>query len=226
MVQQLIAVVLTLGLLGGFYGYVQTYPTPEDAEPYHAEVRDVIEAVPARFDGWVGQQVPVPAQAVDLLKPNALLSRHYVHRETGRSVSLLIAHCQTARDLAGHYPPICYPSAGWVARGEQAAPLPWSGGTMPFMRYTFRRSLATSDTMVDVWNVLMVRGSEPSPDMRTVRRQAEGYLTHFFGAGQVQFLFDSRIPREQQQAIIAEFRPVIQPVVQAITDAHAATAAR
>lgn len=221
--QQILALILSLATLGGFYGYKQTYPTPADAKPYHAKVAAAVDAVPRQFGGWLGRDVEVPAQAVELLKPNALLSRNYVHPQTGRSVSILVVHCQTSRDLAGHYPPICYPSAGWIARGETSAPLAWGDTTMPFMRYTFRRSLATEEMSINVWNVLMVPDAAPTPSMQSVRDKAEGYLTHFFGAGQVQFLFHARVPREEQEAIIAEFRPQMQPVFDAVRQANAGT---
>lgn len=248
----ILATLLGLALLAGFTAYKRTYPTPDDAKPHLAAVRAAIDAVPERFDQWRSQPVEVPADALDLLKPNKILSRRYIRPETGHELTLLIVHCRSARDLAGHYPPVCYPSAGWLPRDQDRAPLPapWDtaatdgsdstdradeanqadqpnqaeaaseqaqplasgSGTLSFMRYRYSRSSISGQGEVDVWNVLLVPGSHPVPDMETVREQAASYLSYFFGAGQVQFVFPARIPIEEQRSIVDEFLPHLEPV--------------
>lgn len=260
----ILAAVLGLALLAGFTAYKQTYPTPQDARPHLEAVRNAIETVPQRFEGWQSQPVEVPADALDLLQPNKILSRRYIRPGTGHEVTLLIVHCRSARDLAGHYPPVCYPSAGWMPRDQNRAPLPapWASaasddhqpaevtdaspstdpdaadptdagdaavphangaGTLPFMRYRYSQSNVSGRGEVDVWNVLLVPGSRPVADMETVRDRASSYLSHFYGAGQVQFVFPASTPVEEQRRIIRAFLPHLEPVFDVVRHRRPAT---
>ena len=56
----------------------------------------------------------VPPEAQELLRPNAIFSRRF-QRPGEIGVHVLVVHCSDARDMIGHYPPICYPSSGWVS---------------------------------------------------------------------------------------------------------------
>ncbi|MDY7108295.1 MAG: exosortase-associated EpsI family protein, partial [Planctomycetota bacterium] len=78
------------------------------------EIAAAMEGVPFFVGDWVGEDEAVPREAQKLLRPNAILSRRY-RRPGGTWLHLLVVHCSDARDMLGHYPPICYPSAGWVA---------------------------------------------------------------------------------------------------------------
>jgi hypothetical protein len=86
------------------------------AEQRMAQVRLAVEHVPTRIGAWnadTPKEIPREAQA--LLRPNAILNKVYVHDSSERpSVHLLLVHCRDTRDMVGHYPPICYPSSGFV----------------------------------------------------------------------------------------------------------------
>ena len=244
-----LALLLTVVLLAGFGAYKRTYPQPADAEPYLERVRQAVGDVPASFDEWHSRPIEIPADALDMLKPNAVLSRRYTHRDTGRSVNLLIVHCRTARDLVGHYPPVCYPSIGWIQRSQRYEPMPrlclsrpslvpqehreanaasvstpsagdagslTHRGPLPFTRYRFRQSLLGEANAIEVWNLLLVPGRAPVAEMDRVRDRAASYLTHFFGAGQVQLVFTADVPTSEQRAIVRSFQPVLAPVLEAV----------
>jgi hypothetical protein len=105
----LIAAVFLLVLLG----LNQTHLSPEDAEDYHRAIRDAVNAIPHQIGPWEGADEEVTPAAIELLRPNIIMARRYTHQDTGQVVSLLIVHCKDARDLMGHYPPVCYPAQGW-----------------------------------------------------------------------------------------------------------------
>ncbi|MEM8737137.1 MAG: hypothetical protein AAGG38_01485 [Planctomycetota bacterium] len=95
------------------------FPTAEDAEPYHAEVLDAVDRTPLDFGPWAGLPVDLPKSAVELLRPNAWLSRSYVDPTARRRAEFLIVQCKDARDLSGHWPPNCYKANGYTAVGVQ-----------------------------------------------------------------------------------------------------------
>lgn len=84
----------------------------EDALARNTEVVNIFSDAPWRIGDWTGEDVPVPAAAIEILQPNAILSRKFRSLE-GMPVDLIIIHCSDARDMQGHYPPKCYPANGW-----------------------------------------------------------------------------------------------------------------
>jgi hypothetical protein len=213
-----LAPIAALILLGGLTTERMLRATPEDARAYHQQVRVAIEAAPYELGPWSSVEIPIPKTAIQLLRPNAILSREYRHAETGQRVALLIVHCQDARDMAGHYPPICYPAHGWVADGEQLGPIALTPQTEPVLgtSYRFEMNFATHGSAMWIWNALLLPDGRTTSDMRVVRRAASDYLTHFFGAGQIQLIFDGEMTWEERERIILEFSPIIQPVLAAI----------
>jgi hypothetical protein len=94
-----------------------------DPEPYHASVRQAAASVPLRTGTWFATEEPVPPSAMALIKPNVILSRRYVDAISGQQAILLLVQCRDARDLLGHWPPVCYAGQGWVQ--ELAAERQW-----------------------------------------------------------------------------------------------------
>src|SRR5688572_20380188 len=92
-----LAVVVLAGIAAHRYATVRT---PPDVAQYHRRVREARASVPSHIGGWVGSDVPVPAQAVRMLDPNLLVSRRYVNVENGQSAGLLLVHCADAHDMA------------------------------------------------------------------------------------------------------------------------------
>jgi hypothetical protein len=194
--------------------------SPIDASPYHARVKAVIQAIPYRLARWEGEDIPVPPAAVALLRPNVLLGRQYRSERDRVQVSLVVVQCQDARDLAGHYPPICYPARGWhAASAQEGITLP--GCTIgPIARYAFSRPADIHSTGLVVYNVLILPGIGPVRSMFDVREAAGNPQARAFGAAEIQMLVPADLMDSEQAGIVAELLSELQPVVQALTDRH------
>src|SRR5262245_20175599 len=107
-----IPAILTVALLLGLTAETHLRPRPEDAEPFHERVLAATSAL-QNPEGWTYQDLEMPEAAVALLKPNAKICRQY--QTPIRPFQFLFIQCRDARDMGGHYPPVCYPSSGWVA---------------------------------------------------------------------------------------------------------------
>ncbi|MEM1109242.1 MAG: exosortase/archaeosortase family protein [Planctomycetota bacterium] len=212
----LVAAGLTLGVLVAAKSQVLTLPTGEEAEPYHAMVRESVEALPRKFDGWVGRDEDIPEAAVTLLKPNVILSRSYRHEATGRQFSLLLVHCSDARDMEGHFPPNCYPSAGWLPRGEAPFAVGLPGLEVTGMAYDFAWQASGSEREMTVMNAIMLPQGVFADGMREVRRLAGSYREHYYGAGQLQLVFDRSWTPETRKRLAARVLEEVQPSMQAI----------
>ena len=92
--------------------------SPVQTDEYHASVKAAVEAVPTVVGSWVGIDTPVPEAAVRMLHPNIILSRRYQNLSTNETLTVLLVHVRDARDVLGHYPPVCYPGQGWRARAS------------------------------------------------------------------------------------------------------------
>lgn len=221
LINQLMMPGLALLLLCGVAIEAASRPKPEDAEPYHAKVHRAVDAIPYRLGDWVGQDMAIPPAARALLRPNALFSRSYENLRTNRQVSLVIVQCKDARDLNGHFPPICYPSHGWKMVDTQ--PMKWQmrDVTVPGMEYHFTMSVDEQGPRKVVANFMILPDGSLVKDMKAVGAAAADYLRHLYGAAQVQVVMHSNIPADERIQIVEELIGAIAPVVDVIRSGDA-----
>jgi len=182
-----VAAAAALLVAGGLW--FQQYPTATSATGYHDRVLELAHTAPKAFGPWAGTPNEIPPSAVELLRPNATVSRNFVDQAGGRSGQFLIVQCRDARDLAGHWPPNCYPSSGYTEIGRtltqwQAPGLPPISG----MNYRFERA-SLNGTL---------------PDMAAVRQAGDDPQRRHFGAAQVQVVTPAGLTEAQRQAVFAE----------------------
>lgn len=214
---RLVSPVLTLVVLGGLTVERFCRPDIEDAVQYHQQVSLAISRVPYQIGDWSGTDVDVPPAAIRLLHPNAILSRRYDNLATNQSVALLIVHCRDARDIAGHYPPVCYPANGWVQRYLHPMHLQVTPErSIDGAEYEFAMWLPASLRIMRVVNVLVLPDGTTTHDMKHVREAAADYRTHFFGAGQIQLAFAEHLRTQQREEILRTFIKALEPVLAAI----------
>ena len=179
---------------------------PQDAEPYHARAKAAIDHFPYVIGAgyWTGNDMEVPAAAVKLLKPNALLSRRYTnHPADGRGIwaDLLISQCADSRDMTGHYPPMCYPSNGEPLLGSRTFRLKagdvWIDGT----EYQFKAKPGQGCERKSVYNFFVVPGRGIVAGIKDVRASAGDYQRRYFGAAQFQVIIDADQPPEVRDEV-------------------------
>lgn len=197
-------------------------PTPEDAAPFHHAAREAIEAIPIKFGSWEGSTVSVPESAQTLLKPNAILSRRYRDTASGDQASLVVVQCKDTRDMAGHYPPICYPGQGWKldTQTTQVVEIPLEHTTLKVMRYEFNRSGGgfDQDRTLTVYNFFAIPGQGLPIDMTAVRAAAADYTARPFGAAQFQVVFDGRRSIADEEKTVSALLSPIEPVITLLSD--------
>ena len=171
-------------------------------------VRAAVREAPYRIGHWVGADIPVPPAAVELLHPNAILSRRFQRIGGGPNVSLLLVHCTDARDMRGHYPPVCYPSSGWsiagVKRSRQAV-LMVNGRRMPVRVYEFRRIEGDGrESRIRVFNVFVLPDGTLTPNIDQINRLAERLALATRGLAQMQIVTPSGLNDEEAAAAAGE----------------------
>ncbi len=220
-----VAGVLAVLALGGASVEAAMRPSPLDAEPYHQRVAEIASTMPAGFGDWEGRAVDVPTAAVQMLKPNAIISRSFHNKKTGEDVTLLIVQCKDARDMAGHYPPQCYPGVGYVMDSAVEDQWPVQGRAYPGMTYRFTRGVGGQQQKMVVCNLLVMPDGRFVRDMKAVYRAAADYATHFFGAAQVQVVTAETILPQRRHDIVSQFLEQYRPLIDAISDAKEVAAA-
>src|SRR5688500_8789301 len=121
---------LCVGIIGGIAAEKSTHVKPQDAAAYHARAKGAIANMAYTFGDeangiWVGEDIEPTKAAVQLLRPNIILSRRYTDTNGGdryghRTCSVLIVQCGNSRDMVGHYPENCYPNSGEPMVGKVA----------------------------------------------------------------------------------------------------------
>lgn len=213
-------------MLCGMIAEARTHVDPKEAAPHLARCRDAIAAVPNVIVGdagtWVGHETKIPKPAIELLNPNAILSRDYMMNNQARQlVSLLIVNCGDAYYLMGHYPPICYPSQGEKEIDNTRVARVWHLPQMDIqgMEYHFAAKSPTDHEQV-VYN-FFVMPLVPSltvahkeldgvicPDMDSVYASGEDYQRTYYGATEFQLVTGPQMtPQERDQALIDLLTP-------------------
>ncbi len=219
-IQRLFAVAALLAI--GAHRYA-TMHRPVSVEKYHAHIRDVAATIPMRFEGWVGQDVAVPVQALAVLRPNVMLSRRFINVETGQRAGAVLVHCSDSHDMAGHFPMRCYPAQGWDVKSVQSRD--WMIGDLRLTGTQYEFVKGKNDGMegMVVANCLLRPGGKVLRDMKALANEVVGAGTQSSGAGQLQVYFDARVPREQRETaieeIVAAYRPMIEAILANPTDA-------
>ena len=198
---------LCIALLAGISVEKSHLATAATADPYHTDAKAQVEAIPRFIEGWSGTDVPLPPEAVKLLKPNALLSRRYEDAGSAglnrgeRWASLLVVQCRESRDMVGHYPKNCYPSSGWIELSSAPFDGSVGGVQIPATEYHFARTVQGRTIRQCVYNFLIVPNAAIVPDIKGVEEAAEDYQQRYFGAAQFQVIVSSDLPQEEREAI-------------------------
>jgi len=211
------APLLTLLLFVGIWGETRAFHAPSgDATAYHALVRASAANLPYRFGDWEGDDIPLPQAAVTLLKPNVLLGRRFENARTGEHVTLLLVQCRDARDMGGHYPPICYPAHGWALREKKQAKVHVDGRTASMMvyRFTFESPERFSEHVIYSFFILPNGRIDSGRD--GVDRVAADARAKLFGAAQLQVVFDGSMSEERRNEVFGELVSLATPVIETI----------
>jgi hypothetical protein len=143
----------------------------------------------------------VPESAVRLLRPNALISRHYECLDDGKAADLLIVQCGEATDMSGHYPRNCYPRNGEKLVHEE--PHTWQVGATSIhgMVYYFQPS-SLGKPRKCVYNFFVLPGKGIAADMDDVQRATADYRRRYFGAAQFQLVFYSDLAQPEADKVL------------------------
>jgi hypothetical protein len=215
----LAAPLLCLFMLGGMIVQQSSRLRPDDAvvRAYHARAKESINRMPWRVEVgsavWTAQERRPEPAAVRLLRPNDILSRHYVQNVTSSSpltADLLVVQCRDSRDMVGHYPPISYKNTGHeiVHRERRSLEVRESGRpaqTVTFTEYEFEKYVQGHPHRQCVYNFFVVPGRGVVPDIDGVHEAAESYERRFFGAAQFQVLMPvvMNAPRQTRDEVFA-----------------------
>ena len=191
-------------LLAGLVARRASYPAPVESGTYLAEVRADVKDLPETFGAWRGEDAPVPTAAITLLRPNAALSRRYVNTESGTAFQLWVVHCGDARDMAGHYPPVCYPNSGWSQEGSREVQFE-PENDLPGMEYTFSQMIAGRNRQLVVANLILLPNGQPATTLEDLRELESDYRNRYRGAAQLQFVFDASVGEGARERAIGDF---------------------
>ncbi len=167
------------------------------------EIARAFEDVPYFIGRWVGENPEkgnIPREAQKLLKPNAILNRRYLS-PGGPWMHVLVVHCGDARDMIGHYPPICYPSAGWTempAHANSDRTITVMGRPFPVREYGFKGYLEGGrEEVIRIFNAFILPDGTVTRDIDDINRQSERLSVAVQGVAQVQVITSGRVSADE-----------------------------
>lgn len=190
-----------------------------NADGYHAAIFSAGQDIPRRVGMWyaAAPDPPITQAAVALLRPNLIVSRAYRNLQSGDHVTFLLVQCKDARDILGHYPPVCYVNQGWQLRQRTATEWTADGRILHGTEYRFVSSRMDRLGSIIVCNFMLLPNGNTCPDMDGVDLVARDRLRRFFGAAQIQLVFDSNTTPQQREEILKmlvhSYKPVIDRIL-------------
>lgn len=188
---------------------------------YMADAAVAIDDIPRLIGAYVGNDSEVTPGAIELLQPNRILQRRYTDPETGRGFSLVLVHCGSAKDMIGHYPPNCYPRAGWVpAAPNQTVSVESQEIVIPATLYHFEKKQGFSSARSDILSFFVVPTGPQrfGPDIRLVDRASRSTRASQLGAAQVQVITSDDIDEQQREAIWRAVLDAVYPALHTIAE--------
>lgn len=187
----------------------------EHQQEYFAAVSAAISEIPYRIGDWIGADSEPQAPAIQLLRPNKLLQRRYTTVDGTRSFSILFVHCSDARDMEGHYPPVCYPSHGWSMEESTDSDFILGSARVPCKIYRMKAVRRGDEREMTILNFFAFPSnvSGLSADMAAVSRAASSATVSSLGSAQFQLILQGEVSPAEMIGLMKEVGPVIEPAV-------------
>ncbi|MDI6451824.1 exosortase-associated EpsI family protein [Anaerobaca lacustris] len=100
----------------------------------------VLERLPMRIGDWEGQNVAMDERVMQATGGDTHITRQYLRKNDGGSVSLYIVAGTNGDAVMDHNPEVCYVRGGWVLTGRCPEDLQLNDGTvLPVICYHFQR---------------------------------------------------------------------------------------
>ena len=99
-----------------------------------------LAALPQTIDGWVGEDVEIPDDTVQVLQANQFVNR--VYRDAGgQEISMHVANWLNKETFSEvpHHPEVCYPAAGWTIQERRTTQVTTDAGEIPMELISFRK---------------------------------------------------------------------------------------
>ncbi|MFZ1685246.1 MAG: exosortase C-terminal domain/associated protein EpsI [Candidatus Zixiibacteriota bacterium] len=139
-------IVMLVLLLGTFaFGMTLKYyrPSAPKAVP--------LSTFPTSQDGWHARSIPITADVIDLLKPDAIYNAFFTDSQ-GVTIDLFFSYFAAENSTGGvHSPRNCMPGSGWVIMETAARPVTIDGRSIPAARMKVK--YGTTVKVVDYWYV-------------------------------------------------------------------------
>ncbi|MGI9014873.1 MAG: exosortase-associated EpsI family protein [Phycisphaerales bacterium] len=187
------------------------------AEVHNAQIREAFTEVAWQIARWRGDVVPLPASTDATLNPNAILSRRYREIGTGIEATLVVVHCGDARDILGHWPPVCYPANGFQLTGQQALTVECDIGLadeFTVNRFDFYRPREWGDTLdVNVFNFFVKPDGSTTADYQSITNLAGSAGRSAMGIAQVQIVITHAMSAAEETRTLTQLLSGIKPLL-------------
>ena len=170
-----------------------------EVSSHHQLISKMLDEFPYTLGSWVGVDVVLPSAATAILRPNGYVNRRYSQIGESNDVVLGIIHCEDVRDMHGHYPPRCYPAAGWSQVGEQDITLVIENEATTMKLYRFQRASQMGlEERKSVVSIFVAPDAGVLTSMDSLQKIGASSLnTSTLGVAQIQLVFADELETEQ-----------------------------
>ena len=123
--------------------------------------------------------------------------------------------CSDARDLDGHYPPICYPNAGFTLAVVQP-PKEDTEFAAPGTLYKFTQDTLNGTRAMWVFNLMVLPDGQTAPNIWGVDHIARSRRMRCFGAAEIQVITDVGMAEAERTQVVNLLLDKAKPLMDAI----------
>lgn len=199
-IKSILAPAIAATLIAGAMVQGAFQPSPSDAAGYHQAIVEASNQVPLTAGPWTGKDVEIPDGALQLLRPNVARSRVYTREGDQAVAQFLLVQCKDARDLAGHYPPNCYPRV-YNYRLIKDTPSQWTIDDMTIhgRTYVFKADDQPQSQSVVVQQFFAMPDGTTTDDVDAIYSLAGDFTQRHRGAAQFQVVYPADDPHTDQE---------------------------
>ena len=167
-----------------------------------------LDTIPLSFPGWDGKDTPLDEAVIKVAAADEHINRWYWNDRQGEGLHLYVCYYGHPRTHVGHYPEICYPSAGWKQQMAARDNLQVEDLTIPADIHHFQRDGST----VTVVSFFVVGGQYTNDKEvakraahRSIDKENRNYLA------QVQISISGELPVTHVTDLISRFLSHLLP---------------
>ena len=175
-------------------------------------VAEQVTQFPFVIDNWIGTNLQLHPEEIDLLQPKAAFRRVYRNLANNREVELLVVYSDHCRTLSGHEPGRCMTGQGWACCSDEMQSWNTSEATVLGRGFVFQNGSSREQ----VTSILVAPFFGASGRAEPIAMAAADFRWEPFGALAIRISTSKPLENADWNTQILPFVTALQPTIRQV----------